>query len=65
MQKQTLIKTNPYLKNLTQRRKGIIRSVASSSTIEGIYNAMSGRTSATKAKSTARGKSSTTSKSPR
>ena len=65
MQKQTLIKTNPYLKNVTQRQKGIIRSVASSTTIEGIYNAMPGRASATKAKSTARCKPSTTSKSPR
>lgn len=65
MQKQTLIKTNPYLKNVTQRRKGIIRSVVSSTTIEGIYGAMPGRSSATKAKSTARCKSSTTSKSPR
>jgi hypothetical protein len=35
-----LSKTNPYLKDPTKRRKGLIISVASSCAIEGIYEAI-------------------------
>jgi hypothetical protein len=38
-----LSKTNPYLKNPAKRREGIIRTVISSSAIEGIYETISER----------------------
>lgn len=36
MRKDSLIKTNPYLKNPVKRNEGIARSVETSSAIEGI-----------------------------
>jgi len=36
MKKQSLSKTNPYLKDLAKRRVGLIKFVTSSSAIEGI-----------------------------
>jgi hypothetical protein len=36
MQKKSLIKTNPYLKNAAQRKAMLYTSVATSSAIEGV-----------------------------
>ena len=65
MQKQALIKTNQYLKNPAQRRKGIVRSVSSSSAIEGIYDTITDSDVPIKAKSISRRKSSASLKSRR
>ena len=60
-----LSKTNPYLKNLAKRREGIIRTVISSSAIEGIYGAISEKDFSVKAATTPSRKPSRSGKSHR
>jgi len=53
MKKQSLSKTNPYLKDSAKRRVGLIKFVTSSSAIEGIQGTLvvGNRTRAKKGKS--------------
>ena len=60
-----LSKTNPYLKNPAKRRAGIIRTVISSSAIEGIYGTISEGDFSVKSAATPSRKTSRSGKSPR
>ncbi len=67
MSKNHLSETNPYLKDPTKRRKGLIISVASSCAIEGIHEAITEKDldSAQQTQSIPRHKTSKTGKSHR
>jgi len=61
-----LSKTNPFLKNRAKRQEGLIRSVISSSAIEGIHGVVISEAGFSgKKSSTSRRKSSSSAKSPR
>ena len=64
MADKTLTHTNPYLKDSSKRREGLIRSVTSSSAIEGIHNVIdtSAPTPSKSKKSTSRQKPAETGK---